>query len=232
MQSPYLMNINRLAVRPPEYFPRLAYLALMQAVDVFVVADTFQYSRQSFQNRTRVRTPQGWSWLSVPLKGRQHGLPIYKTIIDNQVAWESKHRRGLEFNYRQTPFYDFYERDVASFFENRWTTLGDLATDSLILIREMYGLKCEMVRASALPGAPGTLSSIIECFDFSELLVGADTYEQDASVVSSAWRLEFDEPTYRQHFEGHVAQLSGLDLFFNYGPETSNMLRTGVQTGS
>ena len=224
------MNINRLAVRPPEYFPRLAYLALMQAVDVFVVADTFQYSRQSFQNRTRVRTPQGWSWLSVPLKGRQHGLPIYKTVIDNRTAWASKHRRGLEYNYRQTPFYDYYEKDVASFFENSWATLGDLAMDSLMLIREMYGLRCKMVRASSLPGKPGTLASIVECFDFNELLVGAGTYEQDATVVSSARRFDFDEPIYRQHFEGHVPQLSSLDLFFNYGPETFNMLRMGVQS--
>ena len=65
-----------IAIRPPEYFPCLAYAALLLAVDCFVLADTFQYSRQSFQNRTKVRNPQGWQWVSIPLKGGQHGRPI------------------------------------------------------------------------------------------------------------------------------------------------------------
>lgn len=223
------MKIDRLAVRPPEYFPRLSYIALMQEVDVFVVADTFQYSRQSFQNRARIRTPQGWSWLSVPLQGRQHGLPISQTVIDNRTAWASKHRRALEYNYRQTPFYDYYEANMASFFEKSWITLGDLATGSLMMIHKMYGLRCELVLGSALPGAPDTLASIVESMDFNELLVGADTYEQDASVVSGARRFEFDEPTYRQHFDGHELLLSSLDLFFNYGPEAGNMLRMDLR---
>ena len=66
---------NVLAIRPPEYFPRLSHVALMHYATHFVLADTMQYSRQSFQNRTRVRTREGSSWVSVPLKGGQHGSP-------------------------------------------------------------------------------------------------------------------------------------------------------------
>src|SRR5690606_15157503 len=47
------------AVRPPEYFPRLEYAALLLAAERFVVADTFPFSRQGWQNRTRIRTPEG-----------------------------------------------------------------------------------------------------------------------------------------------------------------------------
>lgn len=224
------MKIDRLAVRPPEYFPRLDYLALMQAVDVFVLADTFQYSRQSFQNRTRVRTPQGWSWVSVPLVGRQHGLPIHQTIIDNATAWPSKHRRALQYNYRQTPFYDYYEAHIASFFERNWTTLGDLLAGSVSLICEMYGLKCKLVRASELPEMPNTMTSIISALDSGiTVLLPDNSYDQDVEAIPNAQRFKFKEPAYRQHFDGFEEKISSLDLFFNYGPEAGKMLHTGTQ---
>ncbi len=116
----------RIAIRPPEYLPRLQYMALMQSVDVFVLADTFQYSRQSFQNRTRVRTPQGAHWISIPLLGRQHGRPGIQTVIDSNVHWRSKHLRSISFNYSQTPFFGFIEHGLQTMYQDDWAYLADV----------------------------------------------------------------------------------------------------------
>lgn len=221
------MRPIRLAIRPPEYLPRLAYLALLQAADVFVLADTFQYSRQSFQNRTRIRTPQGWHWISVPLHGGQHGQSIAETTIDNRSAWTSRHRRSLVYNYRQTPFYAYYEETIEVFFSREWTHLGELTCASTSLLHRMYSLQCELIQASTLPGAPASIDTIIDAIEADILMVPAEVYDQEVGAYPRVERFDYDEPVYRQHFEGYEKQLSALDLFFNYGPEAASLMRSG-----
>ena len=138
----------RIAVRPQEYLPRLQYIALMQSVDVFVLADTFQYSRQSYQNRTRVRTPQGTHWISIPLLGRQHGRPCVETVIDNTIHWRSKHLRSISFNYSQTPFFGFIEQGLQKMYQVESEFLSDVTCQSVEMMQQMYALPCTVVRAS------------------------------------------------------------------------------------
>ncbi len=79
------------AHQAPEYFPSLSYVALMSSVDQFYADVGLQYSRQSFQNRARIRTPDGSQWITVPVCGRQYGLPIRETKIDYRDNWVRKH---------------------------------------------------------------------------------------------------------------------------------------------
>ncbi len=223
-------DIGRIAIRPPEYLPRLHYVALMQSVDVFVLADTFQYSRQSYQNRARVRTPQGTHWLSIPLQGRQHGHPINETVIDNRVHWRSKHLRSISFNYSQSPFFGFVESSIAELYNADWIHLSDVTCQSVKMIQEMYQVQCSVVRASALAGCPASLEAILEVMPAKTLVVPAeDTHQLAASPIPVA-ALHVQEPPYRQHFEGFYPGTSALDLLCNYGPEAPGMVRRSVRS--
>ena len=77
------------AVRPPEYFPRLEYCALMLEAEWFVVADTFPISRQSRQNRTKIRTPdeQGRQRLTVTRKHGATDKALNALELDASTFW-------------------------------------------------------------------------------------------------------------------------------------------------
>src|SRR5690606_16828207 len=94
------------AVRPPEFFPRLAYAALLLAADRFVVADTFPFSRQAWHNRTRIRTPEapGWQWLTVPRRHAGKGAALRAVPLDGTEPWARTHARALRYNYGMAPF--------------------------------------------------------------------------------------------------------------------------------
>lgn len=214
-----------IAVRPPEYFPGLSYFALMDHVDRFVLADTFQYSRQSFQNRAKIRTPQRWQWITIPLNGGQHGRSINEVEIESSVHWMGKHWRALCYNYRTTPFFEFYEESFYSFLMMKWDTLGALTCASVEFIHGLLDLPTELIRASGLKSAPDSLSQILE-------LVGDQTYWAPEEVIDyemkrhpmlSVWH--FESPTYRQNFDGFETGMSILDLLFNYGSETRSIIR-------
>lgn len=215
-----------IAVRPPEYWPRPLFLALMDAADQIVLGDTLQYSRQSHQNRALVRTPQGSQWLSIPLKGRQHGLPICDVAIrGKERRWIRKHWRALHYNYRTTPFFDFFEPELAPLFDREWRRLGDLICTSVHVLAGLFGIETPVVRASALEDAPSSISEILSAAGTGRFLSAEDTVAADRRLTEVELVLQLEALKYRQNFEGFEPGMSALDLLFNYGAEARSMLR-------
>lgn len=212
-----------IAIRPPEYWPRPEFFALMDQAEAFVVADTFQYSRQSHQNRAPLRTPDGWQWISIPLKGRQHGLPISEVEIRGKHRWIRKHWRALHFNYRTTPFFEFYEPRLRPLFEDEWQELRELTVASIELTRDLLGIHTPLVYASRLEGTPSGLESVMHRVGREDLIVPLESLSVDAPLASAV--LQFDALRYRQNFEGFEPGMSALDLLFNYGPESLAIIR-------
>ncbi len=216
-----------IAVRPPEYFPRPAYFALMAGVDRFIVADTFQYSRQSYQNRARLRTPQGVQWITIPLRGRQHGRPISAVEIEQRRDWMGRHRRAFEYNYRSTPFYEYYEPDLQALFRQEWTHLADLTCATVELLHHLLGLTTPLVRASVLDGAPDTLAGVWRGAGSPPLRAPEEAAPHDQRVVPDVDVFRYRTPPYRQNFPGFAPDVSVVDLLFNYGPEAPDILAAG-----
>lgn len=211
-----------LAVLPPEYWPRPAYLALAAAAGRLVVADTLQYSRQSYQNRARLRTPDGWQWISVPLRGGQHGRPARTVEIENRTPWLRKHARSFVYNYRTAPYYDFYEPRLAPVLETSWAHLGALTARTVELCVALLELDVEVVRASALPGAPADVPAILAAAGADARLVPADHPPAEDGVPERRFRHAM--PPYRQNFDGWVPGLSALDVLFNHGPAARGLI--------
>ena len=196
----------------------------MDEADVFVLADTFQYSRQSFQNRSPLRTPDGRQWISIPLKGGQHGKPILDVGIWGKHRWIGKHWRALEYNYRTTPYFEFYEHRLRPVFDRDWDRLSELTAASVEIVRDLLGIDTQIALASQLSGAPSTLDGILAATGREDLLIPRESLGVDAELAASV--LEFDPPRYRQNFEGFEPEMSALDLLFNYGPACLTMIRS------
>jgi hypothetical protein len=217
-----------IALRPPEYFPRLAYMALVHAADRFVLADTFQYSHQSYQNRTRLRTPQGWQWISVPLGAQQHGRPIQAVTVDAEQPWRKKHWHALFYNYRSTMAFASVRPLLEPFFERRDERLGDLTAASVRLLSNLLEIQTPLVRASALDGAPDTVAGVLAAVGADTLLATPPTAPHDAPAAKSTHVLHYDHPTYHQNFDGFEPDCSALDVLMNYGREARRVLQRGA----
>jgi hypothetical protein len=211
-----------IAIHPPAYFPGLRYMALLQQVDAFVLADTFPYTRRSMQRRSRLRNPQGWQWITVPLQARQQGRPLVEAAINDDDPWTGKHWRAFQYNYRSTPYFEYFEPELEPLFTRKWHTLGALTCAIVELMRDMMGIGTSLMRASALDGAPDTVAGILDRLDSTNRVVYDEKDESDATSAEHV--LRFDAPTYRQNFPGFEAGMSAVDLLFNYGPEARSRL--------
>ena len=219
----------RIAIRPPEYFPRLAYMALVQAADRFVLADTFEYSRQSYQNRGCLRNPNGWQWVTVPLQAHQHDRHIHQVRIDTDAPWRGRHWRAFAYNYRSTPYFEYFEDDWRPLFEKEWERLGALTCTTVELLHDLLGLSTPLDRASELEGAPDTLAAVLETVGTDQVLSPAAAVPHDRSAGADVIPFYYESPTYRQNFEGFEPGMSAADVLFNYGPEAKSIIADGVR---
>jgi hypothetical protein len=55
------------AIHQPQYLPWLGYFDKMLAADLFCYLDCVQFKKNEWQNRNRIKTAQGWQWLTVPV---------------------------------------------------------------------------------------------------------------------------------------------------------------------
>jgi len=214
---------STIVIRPPEYWPGLATAALMRAADIIVMADTFQYSHQSFQNRMRVRNPDGWQWVSVPLKASQHGRPQAKTQIRQVSGWRKRHWKAILFNYSQSPYFNYYRDLIHALYHREWICLGELNVITNQLVYQWLGGSGVLLAASQLKGAPHTMEAILDHYPDAQLLAPDGVPEP-----KSSHRLYFSSPSYRQTFTGFISGMSVLDLIFNYGPDSAGILQTGI----
>lgn len=183
----------------PEYLPRLESLLPILRVGRGVWRADRPFSRQGWQNRTRLRNPDGWQWITVPVEHGQFGQSIAQTRIAYHDGWRKRHLKALKYNYSTTPFYDHYAGDVATLLEERHETLDMLNKAGMNLILRWLKHDFTWETRSESPGG---------------------------KRVEAAVRDEgpFKHPVYRQNYDGFIPDMSCLDILFNNGPAAIHQL--------
>jgi hypothetical protein len=211
-------------------------------VDKFVLLDTVQFEKQSWQQRNRIKTPAGLLWLTVPVifRGRL-GQRILDVEIREAEFWRD-HLRAVELNYRRAPFFEMYYSEFSELLQAASTALrlADLNLALLHWLSEKMGIKTPIVRSSEL-AVDGKRTQLL-----AEIcgLLAANTY---ISPLGSADYLlnelpilterrvavlfqHYEHPSYRQLFPPFQTHASVLDLLFNEGEKALAMVRSGRRT--
>ena len=233
------------ATHQPHYLPWLGYLDRMRQADLFVVLDHVQFERRNYQNRTRILVDGLLHWLTVPVVQVSQLERVTDKQIDNPPPnddkkwWGAKHYLTLRHAYRDAPFFDLYAPELLKILETRPARLADLDHRLLTFLRDALDIHTPLINSSDM-NIPGSRSELILNLC---LAVGADTYlagmggsreyldrQQFADAgVNIAWQ-EFRHPVYSQcGGEAFVPGLSAIDLLFNHGPQSRDILASGAQ---
>ena len=81
------------AIHQPQYLPWLGYFDKLVQCDIFCLLDTVQYKKNEFQNRNRIKTAEGWQWLTVPVTYR-FPQRINQVGVNQTVDWQRKHLKA------------------------------------------------------------------------------------------------------------------------------------------
>jgi hypothetical protein len=224
------------AIHQPQYLPYLGFFHKLQHCDVFVALDNVQFQKNGVQNRNRIKTGQGWQWITVPVL-HSFGQLINQVIINSQIPWQKKHLNALKSNYSPARYFETYADQLRGLLDRDWSNLCDVNMALTRWAASALGIETPVVRASALEATGGQTEHLINICK----ALGADCYLSgiggkrymdlaafEAAGITVIWQ-EFTTPIYSQLFPdiGFVPDLSVMDALLNCGPEVVQLLRQG-----
>jgi hypothetical protein len=224
----------RVAIHQPHYLPYLGYLDKLDAADVFVVLDTVQFAKHDWQNRNRIRTKDGWQWLTVPVIDR-FPEPIDQVEVNGRTDWPRKHSQALRLHYGGCRYWRALGPPLVERIQRPWQRLCDLNLATLDLLCEQLGIRTPRVLASTLRAREDPTDRLIDL----TRAVGGTVYltgrlgpaymdlahfaQAGIAVQVQAYR----HPEYPQRYAPFLPGLSVVDLLLNCGPESLEILRSG-----
>ncbi len=226
-----------LAAHQLHYLPWLRYFHKIANCDTFVVLDNIQFNKNGWQNRNKIKTPQGAALLTVPIQNKFQQL-ISDVQIDTTQPWAKKHWRTIELNYQKSPFFKEHEPFFRGIYDRPWNFLNELNYEMFFYYVKALGIQTKIVRSSDLNLKGEATERLIGiCKELgakayvtgayaTQVYLDAGLFEREGIELVTQ---EFKCPEYLQQFRevGFIPELSIIDLLFNCGPKSLEILMQG-----
>ena len=225
-----------LTAHQPVYLPWLGLFHKIALADRFVSFNQVQYQPKDWNNRNRIKTTEGPIWLTVPVLRKGYlEKKICDIAINNDTPWARKHWKSLQSNYAKAPCF----RKYADFFEDtygrHWETLVELNEYMLRWFLDTLGIATAVDSAGDrdFQGHKGDLALDMcrqmgaEVYIFG--VQGRDYADEAAFCEAGITPLfqEYDHPVYSQLCGDFQSHLSIVDLLFNCGDNSLDILMSG-----
>lgn len=223
-----------LSIHQPAYLPWLGYFHRIAVSDAHIILDHVQFEKNSFTNRNKIRTPNGWCWLTVPVMtaGKLGSLRINEIEIAGNQEWRAKHWKSLRLNYAKAPFFLQHAAYFESVYTRPWQKLSDLAAEITTYLLDAFSIKTKIYFSSrmAVSGKKDELLLNL-CRELKASIylsgpLGRD-YLREELFHDAKIGVRYDDyqhPTYQQAHRGFEPYMTALDLLFNVGPASLDVL--------
>jgi hypothetical protein len=217
----------KLALLLPQFAPNLYDLASMLQADRIILQNTERWSRKSRVHRAQIRTPPpgGTHWINIPIKTEDRKKPVNQVRIDHGEDWINPLLRSIEYNYRNSIYYDFYEPEIKADWESA-AEYEYLQPFILYIQKRLFrfmDLSVEYTLAGELDDYTSNPNAFAKKLNANILFQEHDSRHYQRQARNKIDPV-FTHPTYHQHFEGFEPWCCILDILFQFGPETFRII--------
>jgi hypothetical protein len=228
---------NSTAFLLPSVLPDMAWLEAFLRAEKVILLDNKPFSRKSRVHRGKIRTPESSQWIHIPIRNEDKKSLLKDCRINFKTDWFTPLWRSIEFNYRNSIFFDFFEADIKNDLSelkqfSLFTDAADYFTSKLFNYLEIDGITGV---SDALKSKAKAISKVDPHFNMTSLV-----HNESSIINSGKYILEYDSknylnpvvqsdsfyriPTYKQHFGGFEPNCCIIDLLFEMGPNAWTIL--------
>jgi hypothetical protein len=202
--------MQSLAIFPIFYLPPVTYFSALNTHNLnFIFEKNEYFPKQTFRNRASIASPNGVLDLIVPVvKGSKVHTPVKDVKISYDFKWQRLHWLSLQACYRNSAYFEYYEDEMAPFYEKKCNFLLDYNLELLNWIFKQ--LKQNPIY---------TLSS-----EFDKEYTNDLDYR--TQLNNKKYLSELPAKKYFQVFSDRndfLPHLSIVDLLFNQGPQAKSL---------
>lgn len=230
------MGNRTAAIHQPNFIPWAGYFHKVAMSDVFVFFDDVQYPRgKSFVNRVLIKLNDGANWIQVPVIGKSELKPINEVEINNTLPWRPKMLKTIELVYKKSPFFEWLYQDFKDCLNGDFVFLADVNIALISFLSEKAGFKTEFVRSGTIQTNNSDQSQripeIVAALKCNVYLTGSGSgskryiSEENFNMRNISLRFQkFQHPRYNQLHGEFVENLSFIDMLFNCGTQSRDIL--------
>ncbi len=220
----------------PTYMPGIIVMAKIAVSDAFMFVGHCDYQPRSWHSRNFIRSSNYGSLvtLRVPVIA-DSGPSINDKLLDGDL-WKHKHLRSLKFNYSKRPFFKDYFPELEAVMQMPHYTLGELNIALILMLCQWLDIDTPIFdsRDYDIEGhKTAMLADMCQKVGATDYLSSpGETYVQQQEMNGYAHHyLKFNHPEYEQGYRVFMPNLSVIDLLFNMGPESGQIVRECADVG-
>jgi hypothetical protein len=219
-------------IRQPGYLPYMGFFKKIQSSDIFIYLDDTKFVEHGWDNRNKIKTDKGSMWLTVPIK--RDSIQLLKDVlIANNESWKKKHLKSIKINYTKAPFFNDYWDDFSDIFQKDWNKLIDLNLNLIKYFNQKLEIITKTIRSSELQiNSSGTKRLVEICqhvgaTTYLSGILGKEYLDEDLFNESGIKIIyeNFIHPIYKQLGNNFLPNMSIIDLLFNEGPNSGELIR-------
>ena len=195
----------------PAYLPNVPYFAWLCSQELVNFVTDTHYQKQTFRNRTPICGANGKLNLTIPIShSEKEKIQENAVIICYEMNWQNNHWKSICSAYKSSPYFEFYEHDLALSFNEKTTTLFDFnirLIEKIMLLMEHH-------------------------FIFQKVAWNPKQHKRLDLFLEAKNPKLFEQEVYTQVFmekTGFLPNLSVLDVLFNLGPNCANYLKNAAR---
>jgi hypothetical protein len=199
-------------VFPIFYLGSIEYYSQLVTKEHVALEKNENFVKQTYRNRCSIYGANGKLDLFIPLAHKRSSRIIKDIVVSQSENWQTLHWRSFQSAYQASPYFEFYEDDLAPLYEKKVKYLTDFNIELHEKIKELGGFNKETVFTSKY-------QQLDESADFRNKF----SAKKDPEFAS------FKDKEYIQVFSnkfGFIENLSIIDLLFNEGPNSINYLKS------
>ena len=213
-----------ISIHQPAYLPWLGYFDKINRSDIFIYLDSVQLEKNSYTCRNKIKTPQGSTWLTIPLITKGHTANSIGDIrIDNSQNWKKKHLKNIFFNYKKAKYFDELYPKIELLFEEDFDLFSDLAYQHMVFWLNEFNIQTKIVKSSTLDIETKKSDLVLDLcsnFNASKYLSGAlgKDYLNESIFDQNEIQIEYQNyshPVYQQLNGEFLPYMGIVDFWMN-----------------
>ena len=197
---------------PIAYFPPVHWFAKAITCKQITLEVHQHFRKQQLTNRMHIRAANRILALTIPIQRRGSKTAIKDKKISYAEDWRKQHLQSLISAYRNSPYFIYYEEELAALYQREPTYLLDFLMEAFNFICKAYSIELDT------------------CFtqEFQSLGFYENDFRDDFDPGLKDFPDWFMIREYTQVFGGFSPGLSILDLLFNEGRTGLELLRKSI----